>query len=288
MKTAYKLIVALSVLFSLTAQVSAEAEKKEFDVLKLVTEDSGYVIYPLALLSIVTLMMVFFFFITVRRDKVVSDAFMGKAENLIRKHDYLGLVSACNQTSQSMARITEKTLDFMTKNTGVSFREVREVAQAEGSRQAGILTNRISYLSDAASIATMLGLLGTVIGIIQAFMEISQGNVDGAQQVKVAEGIYPALVTTGVGLCIGIVALVFYSIFRGKVQKYLAELEAAATHLLALLSAQYNRRSGTAPQQFFDDPSEVGTIGEDFALPQVPVGQEPQPIEEKPRAVEGI
>eukprot|EP00112_Aurelia_sp_Birch-Aquarium-sp1_P005399 Seg16131.2 transcript_id=Seg16131.2/GoldUCD/mRNA.D3Y31 product="putative biopolymer transport protein ExbB-like" protein_id=Seg16131.2/GoldUCD/D3Y31 len=134
----------------------------------------------------------------------------------------------------------------------------------------------------------MLGLLGTVIGIIQAFMEISQGHVDGAQQVKVAEGIYPALVTTGVGLCIGIVALVFYSIFRGKVQKYLAELEAAATHLLALLSAQYNRRSDTAPQQFFDDPSEAGTIGEDFALPQVPVGQAPKPIEEKPRAVEGI
>ena len=106
--------------------------------------------------------------------------------------------------------------------------------------------------------------------------------------MKVAEGIYPALVTTGVGLCIGIVALVFYSIFRGKVQKYLAELEAAATHLLALLSAQYNRRAGSAPQQYFDDPSEVGTIGEDFALPQVPVDQEPQPIEEKPRTVEGI
>ncbi len=59
------------------------------------------------------------------------------------------------------------------------------------------------------------------------------------------------MVTTASGLVIGITAVIFYSIFRGRVQKYIAELEAAATHLMALLSAQYNRRGGATPQPVY-------------------------------------
>ena len=70
---------------------------------------------------------------------------------------------------------------------------------------------------------------------------------------KLAEGVYQALVTTASGLVIGITAVIFYSIFRGRVQKYIAELEAAATHLMALLAAQYNRRGGVAPQPVYSD-----------------------------------
>jgi biopolymer transport protein ExbB len=176
---------------------------------------------------------------------------MNAAEALIRKRDYLGLVAHCNRQGQSVARITEKTLDFMTKNTGATFKEVREVAQAEGSRQAGILTQRISYLNDVGTIAPMTGLLGTVIGMIRAFMEIASGNYEGVHANKLAEGVYQALVTTASGLVIGITAVIFYSFFRGKVQKYLAELEAAATHLMALLAAQYNRRGGASPQPVY-------------------------------------
>jgi biopolymer transport protein ExbB len=58
-----------------------------------------------------------------------------------------------------------------------------------------------------------------------------------------ASGVAEALITTAAGLMIGIPALVFYSLFRGRVQKYIAELEAAATHLMALLHAQVERQS---------------------------------------------
>ncbi len=207
--------------------------------------------YPLALLSIVALVLILLYFFTIRRNAVVSDKFMNAAEALIRKRDYLGLVAHCNRQNQSIARITEKTLDFMTKNTGTTFKEVREVAQAEGSRQAGILTHRISYLNDVGTIAPMAGLLGTVIGMIRAFMEIASGNYEGVHANKLAEGVYQALVTTASGLVIGITAVIFYSVFRGRVQKYIAELEAAATHLMALLSAQFNRRGGATPQPVY-------------------------------------
>lgn len=65
--------------------------------------------------------------------------------------------------------------------------------------------------------------------------------------MELAEGVSEALITTAAGLMIGIPALVFYSLFRGRVQKYIAELEAAATHLMALLHSQVERQQSQAP-----------------------------------------
>ncbi len=250
--------------------------------------------YPLAALSVVTLILVFLYFLTIRRGTVVSDKFMNAAEALIRKRDYLGLVAQCNRQNESISHVAEKALDFMTKNSGVSFAEVREVAEAEGSRQAGILTQRISYLSDIGSIAPMIGLLGTVIGMIKAFLTISNGTNQGVKQLVLAENVSEALITTATGLVIGIVAMIFYSVFRGRVQKYIAELEAAATHLMALLAAQYKRSGGSTPKPVYNQQP---TIQEDFAvLPSQeeqnpaytnPAGT-PAPLDERNRDIRGI
>ncbi|MEM7147771.1 MAG: MotA/TolQ/ExbB proton channel family protein [Verrucomicrobiota bacterium] len=202
----------------------------------------GVVMIPLAALSVIGALLIIFYFLTIRRGTVVSDKFMNTADALIRKQDYLGLIAVCHRAHESIARIAFKTLDFATKNPTASFDEVREVAEAEGSRQASILFQRISYLNDIGRIAPMVGLLGTVIGMITAFDNMGVG----AAQMELAPGVAQALITTAGGLVIGIPALVFYSYFRGKVQKLIAELEAAATHLMALLAAQYKRAASRA------------------------------------------
>lgn len=258
----------------------------EVNVYDLIVEKGGIVMIPLGVISLVTVVLIFLYFITIRRNAVVSDRFMSSAEALIRKHDYLGLVAQCHNENKSIARIAEKTLDFMTKNSGVSFKEVREVAEAEGSRQTGILTQRISYLSDIGAIAPMIGLLGTVIGMIKSFMEIGRGNFEGVKQMELGVGISEALITTASGLVIGIVALVFYSVFRGRVQKFIAELEAASTHLMALLAAQYNRSGGTTPKHSYaEQPS---TIEEHFTRQSHSPSDAPSPIEEVRPDVQGI
>ena len=83
----------------------------------------------------------------------------------------------------------------------------------------------------------MTGLLGTVIGMIKSFREISFSNFEGVKQMQLSSGVSEALITTASGLVIGLVAVIFYSYFRGKVQHYINELEAAATHLMAVLSS---------------------------------------------------
>jgi biopolymer transport protein ExbB len=245
------------------AQGTGEAAAiNQTNFLKII-QDGGIMMFPLALISVIGVVLVLLYLLTIRRNAVVSDRFMNAAEAMIRKRDYLGLVAYCHRQNESMARVTQKTLDFFTKYPSASFGDVREVAEAEGSRQAGLLSSRITYLADIGSIAPMVGLLGTVLGMIKSFMQISGGDVQGVRQMGLAGGVSEALITTAAGLVIGIPALVFYSFFRGRVQKYIAELEAAATHLMALLHTQVEHQR--PPERENYPPSHRSR--EDYAMP---------------------
>lgn len=219
------------------AVVEATAKAESF--LEYMTKGGIWLMAPLVALSFFAVLLIIFYTFTVRQGAVVSNKFMNAADALIRKQDYLGLIAVCNRENECIARIVYKTLDFATKNPTASFDEVREVTEAEGSRQASILNNRISYLNDISRVAPMIGLFGTVIGMIKAFESI--GATAGAEHMVLAPGVAQALVTTAAGLVVSIPSLIFYSFFRGKVQKLIAELEAAMTHIMALLAAQYKR-----------------------------------------------
>jgi biopolymer transport protein ExbB len=224
----------------------AAASEVPLDMMQIF-EDGGIMMYPLALLSVIAVVMILLFMLTIRRNAVVSDRFMNNAEAMIRKRDFLGLIGYCHRQNECMARIAQKALEFMTKNSSATFNDVREVAESEGSRQVGMLGSRITYLADIGSVAPMVGLLGTVLGMIKSFLNISTGGFEGARQMQLASGVSEALITTAAGLMVGIPALVFYSIFRGRVQKYIAELEAASTHFMATLHSQIQRQTASQP-----------------------------------------
>lgn len=229
-----------ALLFALLPSLASAAEetsKKDLTIIELLSK-GGWVMTALVALSIFTLILVLLYFLTLRRSTVVTNKFMNAAEAMIRKRDYLGLIAYCHRRNESVARVTQKTLDFLTKNPTASRPEIREIAEAEASRQSGILSQRISYLADIGGIAPMIGLLGTVIGMIKSFMEIANGNIEGTKQLELAEGVWEALITTAAGLVISIIAMTFYSYFRGRVQNHIAELEAAGTHILALIGGQ--------------------------------------------------
>ena len=233
----------LSALLATAAPAIPAPVAKEMNFLEILAK-GGIMMYPLGVMSVITVLLILIIILTIRRNAIVSDRFMNTTESMIRKRDYLGLITLSHHRNECMARIIQKTLDFINSNPGTSFENVREVAQAEGSHQAGLLTSRITYLADIGAIAPMVGLLGTVLGMIEAFIEISSGEVAGVRQMGLAEGVSKALIATAGGLAISIPALAFYSIFRGRVQKYISELEAAATHFIALLQGQFERQPG--------------------------------------------
>jgi biopolymer transport protein ExbB len=176
----------------------------------------GKTIYFLVALSVVMFALIAFYLLTVRRGAVVSDHFMRLADSLIRKQDYLGLLAVCNRRNECIATITQKALDFATKNPTATFDEVRDVTESEGQRQATMLNQRITYLADVGAVAPMVGLLGTVIGIVSQFQDISKKDMLAAQ-MEFSGGTAIALVNTCAGLAIAIPSLVVYSIYRGRV-----------------------------------------------------------------------
>ena len=233
---------------------------KEMNFLEILAK-GGIMMYPLGLMSVITVVLILIFLLTVRRNAIVSDHFMNGVESMIRKRDFLSLSSLSHRRNECMARVTQKTLDFILANPSTPFENVREVAQTEGSHQAGMLTSRITYLADIGAIAPMVGLLGTVFGMIEAFMQIYSGQVQGVREMGLAEGVSKALIATAGGLAISIPALAFYSIFRGRVQKYVSELEAACTHFVILLQAELERQP--APSY----PNPVQRARDDYTMP---------------------
>ena len=204
---------------------------------------AGPVMLVLFALSVFFVMLVIVYVMTIRRGAVVSSGYMATADALLRKRDYLGLLAVSNRHGEAIARVVQKMLDFTTKNPNADLQQVREIAETEGTRVAASLNNRVTYLADIGMIAPLLGLLGTVLGIIRSFGALG-ADLGTARYVLLSKGISEALVNTCAGLAIGIPAMIFYAFFRGKAQKLISELESATTHVLALLSLQYSSRPG--------------------------------------------
>ncbi len=213
---------------------------------------AGPVMYVLVALSIFSVMLVVVYFMTIRRGAVVSTGFMATADALLRKKDHLGLLAVSNRHGEAIARVVQKVLDFTTKNPNADFEQVREIAETEGTRVASSLNNRVTYLADIGMIAPMLGLLGTVIGIIRSFGALG-ADLGSQRYVALSNGISQALVNTCAGLAIGIPAMMFYAIFRGRVQKLISDLESACTHIIALLSVQYDKKAERTPVLLEDE-----------------------------------
>ncbi len=201
----------------------------------------GPVMIPLGALSVIGVMLVLIYIFTLRRGAVVTRQYMTTADALLRKRDYLGLLAISNRHREAVARIMQRTLDFMTQHPEATFAEAREIAETEGTRQAAALNQRIAYLADIGTIAPMIGLFGTVLGMIKSFSVVAS-DIVASRPIMLAEGVSEALVTTAAGLVIGIPAMAAYSFFRGQVQSLVAELEAASTRLVALLSLGFARK----------------------------------------------
>ena len=115
--------------------------------------------------------------------------------------------------------------------------EIKDAIESAGKNEIFHLEKNLGTLSTVASVAPMLGFFGTVTGMIRAFMEIQSrgGNVDAA---VLAGGIWEALITTAVGLAVGIVSIMFYNHIQGKVEKMVSEMQAASTELLDTILSQ--------------------------------------------------
>jgi biopolymer transport protein ExbB len=205
-------------------------------------QSGGWVMVPLGFLSVLTVMLVLVYLFTLRRSSILTPHYMNTADVLLKKRDYLGLLAISSRHSEAVARVVQRTLDFATKNPNASFEVVKDIAETEGASQAASLQHRTVYLADIGMLSPMIGLLGTVLGIIRSFGVLGSGQTTQSRDILLASGVSEALVATASGLILGILAMGFYSMFRNRVQSLISDLEIASAHVLALIALNYNKK----------------------------------------------
>ena len=220
---------------------AAQPVKDEMTLLKLI-ESGGWAMVPLAVLSVLAVMLVLVFLATLRRSAILTTHYMNTADVLLKKRDYLGLLAISSRHSEAVARVVQRTLDFATKNPGAGFDVVKGIAESEASAQAASFQHRVTYLADIGTLSPMVGLLGTVVGIVKSFGGLGRGLVGQNRDWALASGVSEALVATGAGLVVGVVAFVFYALFRNKVQRLISDLEVAGAHVVGLIALNYKKR----------------------------------------------
>ena len=216
-----------------------------------VLRKGGWAMIPLGGLSVLAGMMIVGYTITLRRGAIVSRQYVSTVEVLIRKKDYLGVLAVSNRHGEALARVVHRTLDFATKNPGAPFECLKEIAIAEGTAQASSIQHRVAYLADIGILAPMVGLFGTVLGIIRSFAAIGNGNSSLSRDILLAGGVSEALVATAAGLVLAVVAAGFYAIFRNRVQSLISELEGATSVFMGLMATSYRRREPSRAEDEF-------------------------------------
>ena len=156
--------------------------------------------------------------------KLVPEGFAENVLSLVERKEYEKAVMVCRQQENLISAIVVKGLQKVSKGKAV----VEETMQNEGRQRFGQLWQNLTYLGDVAIIAPMLGLLGTVFGMIDAFNFFQAGSVHPG---VLTQGLAKAMVNTAFGLIITVPCLIFYAYFRGRITRITAAAESAASEI---------------------------------------------------------
>ena len=178
-------------------------------------------------LSVIALMLFLYFMLTINTRAMVPPDFVEEVTKLVLKSRYEAAADLCRDNRRTLvATVVQRCVE----NAGKGHSVIMDMIDTEGRRRADIVWNRISYLADVSNVAPMLGLLGTVLGMIKAFFGL-QREAATIDATILSQGVGQAMATTMFGLIVGIVALVFYSITKSRATRTLAEAEAAVHNI---------------------------------------------------------
>lgn len=179
-------------------------------------------------LSVLGLIFFLYFMMSINRRTFAPPAFVDEVVKLVVRGDYERAGDVCRRSRGVFAApIVLRCLENDKQNHSVML----DMIDTEGRRQADIVWNRVSYLADISNIAPMLGLVGTVLGMIKAFYGL-QHESGGVDAMVLSRGVGEAMSTTLFGLSVGILMLVFYSLTKSRATRTLADAE-QAVHMIA-------------------------------------------------------
>ena len=190
----------------------------------------GYILWAIMGLGFIAFVMGLYFFLTITTAREAPTKFVKRAADQIRTGDLKGAYQMCEGRDEMLAKVLSSGL----KMAGQERYIIQESMESEGDRGAAALWQKISYLNSSGVIAPLMGLLGTVWGMIRAFSAIALDNAQ-VKGLNMAYHVSQAMITTAAGLLLAIPALLAYYYFRGRVLKIVSRVESQASEFVELI-----------------------------------------------------
>ncbi|MCL1887829.1 MAG: MotA/TolQ/ExbB proton channel family protein [Kiritimatiellaeota bacterium] len=202
--------------------------------------NGGMLMWFLAAMSVFGMTVVFYLLWILRDRQIAPDTLTVSLLASVQNGDLASARALCAEHPCQLGAVMLAAFDHLQDGGGhAEAVALREAVEAEGARQAQRLQGQSQLLLDIATIAPMLGLLGTVLGMLQAFGAIAL-DVASAKPVVLAAGVSKAIITTVFGLAIAIPAMCFYAYFRRRAAAKTAVLEAAAARVTTVLAGRFH------------------------------------------------
>lgn len=215
------------------AQDPAQPLPPMTDQLTLMTmiEQGGVILWVIMGLGFLALVWALYLFFTLTQRREVPALLVSRLQAQIARNEMREAYQMCERRPEMIAGVLRAGI----KKAGHDRFVIQEAMESEGERRAAALWQRISYLNNIANIAPLLGLLGTVWGMMQAFSAIA---FDSAQVkgLTMAYSVSMAMITTAGGLVVAIPAMVIYYYLRGRVIRIIAAVEGEASEFVELIS----------------------------------------------------
>jgi biopolymer transport protein ExbB len=189
----------------------------------------GPVMAPLLLCSVISLSIIVERCLSLRRNRILKYEVLQRIEELLRDRKIPEASTLCKRYPSSMTRILLAAI----LNHDKSRQEIKEIIEDAGRQEVPVLERYLAILGTIASISVLLGLLGTVIGMMRTFNAIAALGYGHPEAL--AGGISEALVATATGLAIAIPTLVLYNFFTSKVDSLIIEMEKNSLRMLSIL-----------------------------------------------------
>ncbi|MDD5389411.1 MAG: MotA/TolQ/ExbB proton channel family protein [Gallionellaceae bacterium] len=194
-------------------------------------EAAGWPIWPLIIASILALAIIFERFYTLRRPLIVPQGLLDQAIDNLRRHGANPDLLRALAEGSALGRI----LAAGVRNIGASREVMKESLEEAGRAVSHDLERYLSTLGTIATVAPLMGLLGTVVGMIEIF---GSQSPTGGNPAVLAHGISVALYNTALGLIVAIPSMIFYRFFRGRVDALLVDMEQQAIKLVEIVHGE--------------------------------------------------
>jgi biopolymer transport protein ExbB len=204
-----------------------------------IMREGGLLMYPIGLTSVILTVFIFERLISLRRARVIPKPFVRRILEQMKEGDLDqdAALELCENNRSAAAMV----IGAAVRKWGRPSVEVEQAILDEGERVANDLRRYIRMFNGISTLGPLLGLLGTVVGMISAFNAIAQFNALGRPEM-LASGIGQALLTTAAGLCVAIPALIAQLYFTGRADRLVMELDALGQQVVGLIASDSRPR----------------------------------------------